>query len=184
MRWFFPPWGGPDTHEARAVTRQSKDCKIAEMTEAAFDPKTSLIDLFGAGKTREQHIPIVDGLVNNNTYFAQVNVRNDGALPGIPDDVAVEVPAVVDIKGIQPLRVDPLPQKLMLTYMLPVWLRMEQRLHAYLHRDRSVLLYRVLDNHQTRSYDQAVDTLEDILGIEHNAEMNAHYQWPHNWDLP
>ena len=31
-RWYGEPWGGPDTHEARAVTRKSKDGRIARMT--------------------------------------------------------------------------------------------------------------------------------------------------------
>jgi alpha-galactosidase len=181
MRWFFPPWGGPDTHEARAVTRKSKDERIARMTEAAFDPQVSLVEMFGSTKTREQHIPIIDGLVNDNEYRAQVNVRNDGALAGVPDDVAVEVPAVVNLKGIQPLRVEPLPPKVMLECILPYWLKMERTLHAFRTGDRSMLLYEALENHQTRSYDQGVEVLEDILGMACNAEMAEHYQWPEKW---
>lgn len=181
MRWFFPPWGGPDTHEARAVTRRSKDGKIARMTESAFDPKVSLVELFGSGKTREQHIPIIDGLINDNEGQFQVNVRNDGALPGVPDDVAVEVPALVNGKGVQPIRVDPLPPKVLLECILPDWLRMERALHAFKTGDRSILLYDILNCHQTRSYDQAVEVLEDVLGMECNKGMGEHYQYPLNW---
>jgi alpha-galactosidase len=181
LQWFFPPWGGPDTYGARAVTRESKDKRIARMTEAAYDPDISLVDLFGSARTREQHISIIDGLVNDNEYRAQVNVRNDGALAGIPDDVAVEVPAVVNRNGVQPLRVQPLPQKVMLECILPNWLGMERSLYAYKNGDRSVLLYEVLDNHQTRSYDQALAMLEDYLSLEPNQEMHGHYRWPENW---
>jgi alpha-galactosidase len=181
MRWFFPPWGGPDTHEARAVTRRSKDERIARMTKAAFDPKASMVEMFGATKTREQHIPIIDGLVNDNEGQFQVNVRNNGALSGIPDDVAVEVPAIVTAKGIQPLRVAPLPRKVLLECILPYWLRMERALHAFKTGDRSVLLYEVLDNHQTRSYDQAAEMLEDVLGMDCNQEMNNYFRYPPNW---
>jgi alpha-galactosidase len=181
MRWYFPPWGGPDTYEARAVTRKSKDERIAGMTKSAFDPGVSLTEMFGTTKTREQHIPIIDALVNDNEGQFQVNVRNDGALAGIPDDVAVEVPAIVNAKGIQPLRVEPLPPKVMLECILPVWLQMEQHLHAFKTGDRSVLLYELLSNHQTRSYDQAVEALEDMLGMDCNKEMSDHFLWPRNW---
>ncbi len=181
LRWFFPPWGGPDTYGARAVTRVSKDERIARMTGAAYDPDVSLVDMFGATRTREQHISIIDALVNDNEYMAQVNVRNEGALAGVPNDVAVEVPAVVNRKGVQPLRVEPLPPKVMLECILPNWLEMEQALHGYKTGDRSVLLYQVLENHQTRSYDQAVAVLEDVLGMEPNEEMSRHYRWPANW---
>ena len=75
------------------------------MTRLANDPKASLVEALGSEKTREQQVPIIDGLVNNNEYYAQVNIPNKGALAGVADDVVVEVPALVNAKGIQPLRV-------------------------------------------------------------------------------
>ena len=84
------------------------------MMEGAFDTKTSVVEVYGTQRTREQHVPIIDGLVNNNEGQFQVNVRNDGALAGVANDVAVEVPAIVNAKGVQPLRVKPLPPKVML----------------------------------------------------------------------
>ena len=119
--------------------------------------------MFGSEKTTEQHIPIVDALVNDHEGQFQVNVPNNGALSGIPDDVAVEVPAIVNIKGIQPLRVEPLPNKVMLEQIYPDWLDMERTLEAFHTGDKSVLLWSVLDSHQTRSYDQAVEVMEAIL---------------------
>ena len=182
MRWFYPPWGGPDTHEARAVTREQKDGRIARMTEAAYDVDVRITEVFGTNRTREQHVPIIDGLINDNEGQFQVNVRNDGALAGVPDDVAVEVPAVINIKGIQPLRVEPLPRKVLLECILPDWLRMERGLEAYKTGDRSMLLYGVLDRHQTRTYDQALAVLEDLMGMAGHEEMRDHYQWPAKWD--
>lgn len=181
LRWFFPPHGGPDTYEARALVREIKDKRIAKMTEAAFDPDVSLVERFGAEKTREQHIPIIDGLVNDNEGQFQVNVRNDGALPGISDDVAVEVPAIVNKKGIQPVRVELLPPKIMFERILPRWLRMEQGLEAFKTGDLSMLLWGVLSSHQTRSYDQAVGVLEEVINMPGHEELKAYYQWPDEW---
>ena len=128
-------------------------------------------------------------MVNNNEYRAQVNVMNNGALAGVPDDVAVEVPALVNQVGIQPLRVEPLPNKILLECIYPSWLRMEQTLEALLSGDKSMMLYGVLESHQTRSYDQAMEMLEALIDIEPNEPMayiediHAHSGWPDNWDL-
>ena len=112
---------------------------------------------------------------------------NDGALSGIPDDVAVEVPAIANLKGIQPLRVEPLPAKVMLEQIYPEWLEMERTLEAFHTGDKAILLWSVLESHQTRSYDQAQGMMEAILRMEPNKPMahvqdiNRHFQWPRNW---
>jgi len=179
--WFGEPWGGPDTELARPLFVKNLEERIAQMTRLANDPKASMIEAFGAQKTREQQVPIIDGLVNNNEGYFQVNVPNKGALPGIPDDVVVEVPAIVNQKGIQPIRVDPLPAKIMLEHVLPEWLDMERELLAYKTGDRSMLLWDVLESHQTKSYQQAVEVLDELLKMEGHEEMAEHYRFPKNW---
>ena len=160
------------------------------MKAAAYNVDVRPITLFGEEKTTEQHVPIIDALVNDNEYRAQVNVLNDGALPGLPDDVAVEVPAVVNRMGIQPLRVEPLPAKVMLECIYPDWLEMEHGLEALLTGDKTMMLYGVLQSHQTKSYEQAVDMVEALFDIEPNEPMayvediHDHYHWPKNWNLP
>ncbi|GIV77632.1 alpha-glucosidase/alpha-galactosidase [Litorilinea aerophila] len=178
--WFGEPWGGPDTELARPLFVANLEKRLAEMTRIANDPKASVIEAFGAEKTREQQVPIIDGLVNDNEGYFQVNVPNKGALAGVPDDVVVEVPAIVNKKGIQPLRVEPLPAKIMVEQILPEWLDMERELLAFKTRDRSMLLWSVLDSHQTRSYDQAVEVLEALLAMPGHEEMNEYYQFPPN----
>jgi len=185
-RWYGGT-GGNDTPEGRDRVLAGKDKKFEEMKKAAYDEGVRPIDLFGDKKTSEQHVPIIDGLVNDNEGQFQVNVPNRGALAGLPDDVAVEVPAIVNRRGIQPLRVDPLPRKVMLECIYPDWLRMERTLEALLTGDLSMLLFSVLDNHPTRSYDQATQVLDALLHIEPNEPMaylediKDHYHWPEDW---
>jgi alpha-galactosidase len=179
--WYGQPWGGPDTEEARSVYVEGRMGRIAEMARLAADPHANLVEALGAERTREQHVPIIDALVNGHEGQFQVNVPNRGALAGLPDDVVVEVPAVVNRKGIQPLRVGSLPRKIMLECILPEWLQMERELEAFLTGDRSMLLWGVLESHQTRSYEQAVDVLDDIMAMEGHEEMDAHYRWPAGW---
>jgi len=187
-RW-YGAGGGGDTPEGRDRILKGKEEKYAQMKAAAYDADVRPVTLFGDQKTREQHIPIIDALVNNNEYRAQVNVMNNGALAGVPDDVAVEVPALVNQVGIQPLRVEPLPNKILLECIYPSWLRMEHTLEALLSGDKSMMLYGVLESHQTRSYDQAMELLEALIDIEPNEPMayiediHDHYGWPDNWDL-
>ncbi len=187
IRWYGGPIGGGDTPDGRARVLAGKDKKYQQMKEAAYDPDTRPIDMFGDRKTSEQHVPIIDGLVNDNEGQFQVNIPNNGALPGIPDNVAVEVPAIVNRKGIQPIRVESLPRKVMLECIYPEWLSMERTLEAVKTGDKSILLYGILDSHQTRSYDQAVDVLEALFEIEPNEPMayiediKDHYKWPDIW---
>jgi alpha-galactosidase len=181
--WFGEPWGGPDTELARPLFVENLEKRIAEMTRLANDPKASLVEALGDQKTREQQVPIIDALINDNEGQFQVNVPNRGALAGVPDNVVVEVPALINKTGIQPLRVGSLPPKIMLEHILPEWLAMERNIEAFKSGDRSMLLWNVLEGHQTRSYDQAVAALEDWLAIEGQEEMNDFFRYPAGGDM-
>lgn len=189
MRWYGGPIGGGDTPDGRDRILKGKEKHYQQMKEAAYNADVRPVKLFGDKKTSEQHVPIIDGLVNDNEGQFQVNVRNDGALPGVPDDVAVEVPAIVNKKGIQPLRVAQLPRKILLECIYPDWLKMERSLEAIKSGDKSILLFGILESHQTRSYDQGTDVLEAIMTMEPNEPMaylediNEHFKFPKNWNL-
>jgi alpha-galactosidase len=184
--WFGEPWGGPDTELARPIFVKRLEERMAMISRALEDPKASLVELAVQSMgwqtmTGEQIVPIMDALVNNHEGQFQVNVPNRGALEGIPDNVVVEVPAVIDQKGIQPLRVGALPPKIMLEQILPEWLAMERQLEAFKTGDRSMLLWSALDSHQTRSYDQAVAVLEDLMAMDGHQEMAEYFRFPSNW---
>ena len=137
-----------------------------------------MTEVFGTERTREQQVPIIDALANDVRGKFQVNVPNRGALPGVEEDVVVEVPAVIDGEGIRPLRLEPLPKKIMLEQVLPEILRMERGLEAYRTGDRSMLLWGALENHQTRSYEQAWAALEELLEQPANRELAEHFRYP------
>ena len=176
--WFGEPYGGPDTHIARPVHVERLEKRLEQIRAACEDPSARMTDLFGTERTREQQVPIIDALTNDERGTFQVNVPNRGALPGVDDDVVVEVPAVIDRKGIHPLRVAPLPRKIMLEQLLPTILGMERELEAYRTGDRSMLLWNALEHHQTRSYDQAFAALEELLREPSNRELAEHFRYP------
>ena len=182
--WFGEPFGGPDTHLARPVFVTRLDKRMAQIRTACNDPDAKMTELFGTTRTQEQQVPIIDALTNDVRGQFQVNVPNRGALPGVDDDVVVEVPAVIDSKGIQPLRVNPLPKKIMLEQLLPTILRMEHGIEAFRTGDRSMLLWEALENHQTRTYNQAFGALEALLEQPANHELAEHFKYPWQEDHP
>ncbi|MEM7539135.1 MAG: alpha-glucosidase/alpha-galactosidase [Chloroflexota bacterium] len=175
--WFGEPFGGPDTHIARPKYVADLDKKMAKIQALVNDPSSSVSAEFGATKTHEQQVPIIDALVNNVEGEFEVNVPNQGAIDGIPDDVVVEVPAIINMKGIQPLRVGKLPPKVFYEHIMPEWLDMERELLAYKTGDRSQLVWNALNSPYTRTYEQAVAVLEDVMNMPGHEEVNQHFQF-------
>ncbi len=181
--WFGEPWGGQRSHLSWPMYVENQEQRVNQVAQLAQDPKASLVETMGRTMSREQQVPIIDALVNDNEGLFQVNVPNYGALPGVPDDIVVEAPAIVNKKGIQPMRLDPLPPKIMLTQILPLVLSLERTLLAIKTQDRSLLLWSLLDDNDTRSYAQAEEVLDAILGQDYNREMNDYYRWPAGWEV-
>lgn len=181
-RWFGEPWGGPDTELARPFYVANLDKKLAQMDAVANDRSARVTDVFGTTRTREQQVPIIDALTNNTGGFFQVNVPNGGTIQGIANDVVVETPAYIDATGIHPVKPSPLPAKIMLQHVLPEILDMERDLLAFQSGDRAMLLWQVLDAHQTRTYDQGVAVLNDLLALEGHESLAAHFRWPRESD--
>ena len=117
---------------------------MEQIARLAQDPNASLVENLGKNRTIEQQVPIIDALVNDKEGQFQVNVPNRGALPGVPDDIVVEIPAVVNKEGIHRIQVDPLPPKIMLTQILPLVLSLERTLLAIKTGDRALLLWSCL----------------------------------------
>ncbi len=101
-------------------------------------------------------MPIIDGLVNDNEGQFLVNVPNYGALAGVPDAVVEGVPAIVSKMEVQPVRIDPLSDKIILEQIRPEWPYMERELLAYLEGVRLTLF---------------------LGALEIAKEMNAYYQY-------
>jgi alpha-galactosidase len=174
-RWFGEPFGGPDTEIARPVYVANLEKKIREMGEAVGDPSKRVTEVFGTDKTREQHAGIIDALANNVEGRFQINWPNRGVIDGLPGDVVAEFHVLMDAAGVHPIKPKPLPRKILLEQVLPFWLDMERTLEAYRTGDRSMLLWNILQSHQTRSYEQSIDVLQALLNDPEHADMADHY---------
>lgn len=60
----------------------------------------------------ELAIDVMDAIFNDRGEVWPVNVPNTGAIPGLADDLVVEVPGYVDHNGVAPLSHGPLPRHL------------------------------------------------------------------------
>jgi len=174
-RWYGPLGGfdseiGWSRYQADLRKQLNRMCKIYD------DPSATVTAEFPPVNSGEQHVPIVDAIVNDKENTFQVNVPNEGAIDGIPDDVVVEVPALVSRRGVQRLRVGKFPKRLMLHAIIPRMLRMEWALEAYLEGSRELLNEWLLNDPRTRSFTQAEDAIEEILTLPFNKEMAEHYR--------
>jgi alpha-galactosidase len=174
-KWYGPLGGfdseiGWSRYQADLRRQLNRMCKICD------DASVSVTAEFPPMKSGEQHVPIIDAIVNDREGMFQVNVPNGGAVDGVPSDVVVEVPALVGSRGVQRLHVGRLPERLMLHVIVPRMLRMEWALEAYLEGGRDLLTEWLLSDPRTKSFTQAEETIKEILALPFNKEMSEHYK--------
>ncbi len=145
--------------------------RVEHIMKVANDTSISVTDEFPPHRGGEQHLGIIEGIVLNKEGKFQVNIPNNGLIEDIPDDVVVEVPAIVNETGIQGIQVGRLPQNLLLQVLLPRMLDMEREVELALSSDRRLFLRMLLDDNRTRSLEQAEAAMEAILSLPFNREM-------------
>jgi len=167
-RWKEDPraWFG---RHIRRVTERAE-----EVIRVAGDPSVRVTELWPPKPTHESIVPIMDAIANDKPAVYQVNIANRGCVPGIPDDVAVDIPALVSAAGMQGLRLQPLPRRIMCHVMEKI-VRMERSLEAFESGDKNALLEVLLAHPQTRSIDQARGALEGMLALPLYKDMAEYY---------
>ena len=175
-KYWYNKYGGFDSEIGWSMYLKRLEERIDRIRQIANNPSISVIQKFPPRLSGEQHVPIIDALTNNNEGKYQVNIPNNGALRGVPNDVVVEVPALVSKRGIQAIHRTQLPKKLMINVLIPKMLRMKRNVEAYLTGDRSILLYIILKDHRTKSLEQAEKLLNKVLSLAFNREAAEHYK--------
>jgi alpha-galactosidase len=144
--------------EGRAQESRNLDARV----ERALTDD-SLRDEFLRHDSGERGAEIVAAILHNlNAYELNVNVVNNGALPGLPDWAIVEVPAVVNGTGANALRVPPLPAGI--TAVLNQQAAIHDRVvEAAVHGDRQAALQALLLDPLVTSYSAAEKMLDELL---------------------
>ena len=181
-KYWYGPYGGFGSDIETPPRLERKRRQIARIAQVANDASASVLKAFPPNKTREQQIPIIDALTNDVSGLFQINIPNRGVVPGIADDVVAEMPAIIDKGGIHPIKMQPLPKKIMLEVIQPAILSMEWSLEAYLTGDRRMLLDGMLmlstyqSSSNAASYQQAVDFLNEYFALPFNREMAEYFK--------
>jgi len=140
------------------------------------DPQAHLTEYLKPEFSGEQIVPVIESLACDlpRTFF--INILNAGSyLPGVPTDVAVEVPVLASKRGLQGIQTAGLPP-LVLQYLIRdrvvPW---EVELAAYNAGSRNLLVELVGLDPWTRSMQQARQFVDDILNMPLHEDMKRHY---------
>lgn len=170
-RW-YGHLGGFDSEIGWGQYLESREVRVRQVGQAALDEETPVTEVFKPELSGEQIVPIIDSIVNDRRATYQVNIPNAGpVIPGFPEDLVVECEGVVDAAGVRGVQVSPLPRKLMVGAMMPRWHRAELAVEALRSGDRRLLLLHLLEDHRTRSREQAKALLDEWLADPRNAEL-------------
>jgi len=181
-RW-FGKYGGIDNEVERpkfysqlreirrklsALSRSTVKGRLTDIYPEIFIPEDKL--------SGEQQAPFINAIVNNERTRLVLNVPNNGAISGIPDDVVIEIPVLVNKEGIHPEKITPyLPDRIVKFYLIPRIVRMEMALEAFTTGDIKVLEEVLIRDPRTRSYEQVRAVLNDIFALPFNGDMRKHY---------
>ncbi len=114
----------------------------------------------------ELAVPIMEAMACGlERRMAAVNVPNRGAIPNLPDDMVVEVPADADRAGLHPVAMQPLPEG------IAAMLRLQGSIHqllveAFAEGSKEKLLQAVLLEPTVDSYRRAVEFVDEMLRLQ------------------
>jgi len=178
-KW-YGKFGGIDNEVERPKFYEALRALKRRLIELSKDDKVNLFDVFPELKKEslsgEQQIPFINAIVNGEKQRLVLNILNNGIISNIPKDVVVEVPVIVDDKGIHPEEIKPdLTDRIKKFYLTPRIMRMEFALEAFITGDRKVLEEVLIRDPRTRSYEQVKEVIDEILNLPFNKEMKEHY---------
>jgi len=151
--------------------------KVAEIQRIAADQSLRVTDSYPPEHSREVIVPLIESLVCDIPGVIIGNIPNSGGyVPGIPANIAVEVPLLVSKRGLQGVQTEGLPSaaltRAISDYVAPV----DLELAAYTQRSRRLLLELLMLDPWTRSTAQAQALLDGILALPGHEAMAAYYQ--------
>ncbi len=138
----------------RELLEMYKDQGLAE--------KPALLATRGGAFYSEAAAQLIASLYDSAGDIQVVDVRNDGAIPDLPDDAVVEIPARIDRDGAHPLPLAPLaPEMRGIVQAIKAYENLA--IEAALSGDRRVALRALLANPLVADYDVAAPLLDALL---------------------
>ena len=148
---------------------------VDEIRRAVSDEETPITKSIPLVHSGENHVPLIESLVTGKERVIQVNLPNNGAIVGLPNDVVIEGKGVAHNGRIQLLNVGQLPDRLMCKVLLPRWVQLEQIMYGITNHDFGMLRELVLADHRTSTPDQADALLSAAMSADYNATVASWY---------
>lgn len=113
----------------------------------------------------ERAVAVIAGVLHNQHRYVESGiVYNQGAIPNLPPDLAVEVPLVADSGGVHPVSLGPLPDPI--AKLLHVQASVQQlAVEAAVHASKEIALQALLIDPVITSTDAAVTLLDELWEI-------------------
>jgi alpha-galactosidase len=170
-RWKEDPW---DWYQGNFHWNSKTGEDIQHISQ---DNSTKVTDHYPPKRSGEVFIEMIESIACDISRPLVVNVPNTHAyVPGIPEDVAVEIQALVSARGIQGICTNGLPRPILARIFHDRIGPMEMELAAYEQGSYELLLQLVLMDPFTKSIGQAKALLDGILALPYHAEMREHYR--------
>ncbi len=151
------------THRSRAEEVMEIEAGLLELyRDPALDEKPKLLEERGGAFYSEAAAALVASLHAGTGDVQVVNVRNAGAIPNLPDDDIVEIPARIDRDGAHPEPTAPLaPEMLGIVQHAKSYERLAIR--AATTGDRTIALKALMANPLVGDYATAAPLLDALL---------------------
>jgi 6-phospho-beta-glucosidase len=158
-----PSWRSSARLPSRAEEVARIERELLELyRDPSLDRQPDLLRERGGAFYSEAAAQLVESLVTGAGDVQVVDVRNEGAIPDLPDDAVVEVPARIDRDGAHPVSLAPLaPELLGLVQQAKAYERLAAR--AAVDGDRDAALRALLANPLVGRFDLAERLLDALL---------------------
>ncbi|NLH47539.1 MAG: 6-phospho-beta-glucosidase [Myxococcales bacterium] len=155
--------------QAKPKTRAQEVMAVEETLLAKYrDPdlftKPEELNLRGGAYYSKIAIDVIDALVNDLGIVHAVNVRNQGAIPGLPDRFVVETNCTIGRDGARPRSAGE-PDESMLALLFQAKMYEILTIKAALHRSYAYALKAIFTNPLGPTADRAKPILDDMIAV-------------------
>ena len=171
LQYFHDPADGSPWREGGTIPEWYYEIRFADTDRPlwAAHPSTSLetsLDDHPLESSEELAIPIIEWAgCGVERPLPAVNIPNRGAVPGLPDDMVVEVPARVEGGALVPLSMQPLPTGIHAMVQLQGSIH-KLLVEAYVEQSKDKLLQAVLLDPVVDNYNRAVAMVDEFLELQ------------------
>jgi alpha-galactosidase/6-phospho-beta-glucosidase family protein len=152
------------------------DRNISEINRVATDSYIKVTDVFPPQKSGELVVQIIESISRDIPRVLTVNIANQGSVvPGVPQNFAVELPALVSARGIQGIHTHPLPPLVQAHLWKDRLAPVEIELQAYETGSRDLLKELIVMDPWTKNFAQADRVVEEIFTLPYHQDMRDHY---------